>query len=415
MTFKRSTRFRTWSPAVLVLALVGGHVLGSALARALAYKRGPQFARSHSGDIIHNASEAIISTDETQTIVLVNPSAAAMFATGAEEMHGSALSRFIYPLPTAPSDLSPAYFGDVAGRAGRRATDYAVTGIRASGETFPLEGSVSTMVEGGKTINTIILRDVTERQQVQEKLSRSHAQLRQLSAALQTVREEERAHIARELHDDLGQLLASLRMDLNLLQKEPANSGAAARLMRGMEENLLTAINSLRRIATNLRPRALDEGGLFFALQGLRDEFIERHGVACALFADEAELSLDDGASTAIFRIVQEALTNIARHAQATSVTMYLYRIDGQLLISIRDDGRGIQASDMEKAQSLGLIGMRERVWGMQGEISVSADEPPGTRIDIVLPLPARALDEASSTERLLAAERARPSTLPPC
>ena len=355
MTFKRFSRLRGWRTGVFVLGFVGGQLL----ARARANSKGPRFAQSHSRDIIHNASEAIISTDESQTVMLVNPSAAAMFATTVEAMQGSHLSRFINPLPTASRDATPAYFGDGAGRVGRRATDYAVTGVRASGETFPLEGSVSSTVEGDKLINTIILRDVTERQQVQEKLSRSHAQLRQLSAALQTVREEERAHIARELHDDLGQLLASLR-----------------------------------RIATNLRPRALDEGGLFFALQGLRDEFVQRHGIACTLFADEAELRLDDAASTAIFRIVQEALTNIARHAGAASVTMYLYRIDGQLLISIRDDGRGIRPSDLEKAQSLGLIGMRERVWGMQGDITVSADEPPGTCIDIVLPLPlpARAL-----------------------
>ena len=391
MTFKRFSRLRGWRTGVFVLGFVGGQLL----ARARANSKGPRFAQSHSRDIIHNASEAIISTDESQTVMLVNPSAAAMFATTVEAMQGSHLSRFINPLPTASRDATPAYFGDGAGRVGRRATDYAVTGVRASGETFPLEGSVSSTVEGDKLINTIILRDVTERQQVQEKLSRSHAQLRQLSAALQTVREEERAHIARELHDDLGQLLASLRMDLNLLQQDALNSGGASdRLMEGMEGNLLTAIASLRRIATNLRPRALDEGGLFFALQGLRDEFVQRHGIACTLFADEAELCLDDGASTAIFRIVQEALTNIARHAGAASVTMYLYRIDGQLLISIRDDGRGIRPSDLEKAQSLGLIGMRERVWGMQGDITVSADEPPGTRIDIVLPLPlpARAL-----------------------
>ncbi len=396
MIFKRTSRFRNWRTAFFVLGFVGGQLL----ARALANSRGPRFAQSHSRDIIHNASEAIISTDESQTVVLANPSAAAMFATTVETMQGSHLSQFIHPLPTASRDATPAHFGDGAGRAGRRATDYAVTGVRASGEKFPLEGSVSSTVEGDKLINTIILRDVTERQQVQEKLSRSHAQLRQLSAALQTVREEERAHIARELHDDLGQLLASLRMDLNLLQKEAAEAaetaqaepgGNSARLMAGMEDNLLTAIHSLRRIATNLRPRALDEGGLYFALQGLRDEFVQRHGVACALFADEAELRLDDGASTAIFRIVQEALTNIARHAGATSVTMYLYRIDGQLLISIRDDGRGISAADMEKAQSLGLIGMRERVWGMRGEITVSGDDPPGTRIDIVLPLPEKA------------------------
>jgi signal transduction histidine kinase len=195
---------------------------------------------------------------------------------------------------------------------------------------------------------------------VQQKLARSHNQLRQLSAALQTIREEERAHIARELHDDLGQLMASLR-----------------------------------RIATNLRPRALDEGGLFFALKGLCADFVERYAIPCELFADEAELRLDDAASTAIFRIVQEALTNIARHADATRVTMNLYRIDHQLLLTIRDDGRGIQAEDMEKAESLGLVGMRERVWAMNGEISISSDEPPGTRIDIVLPVPGQAPETA--------------------
>jgi signal transduction histidine kinase len=154
-----------------------------------------------------------------------------------------------------------------------------------------------------------------------------------------------------------------------------------------MEANLLTAITSLRRIATNLRPRALDEGGLYFALHGLRDDFVERHNIPVALFADEAELRLDDAASTAIFRIVQEALINIARHANASHVTVNLYRLNGDLLIQIRDDGRGIRAEDMEKAESLGLIGMRERVWAMNGDISISSDEPPGTRIEIVLPL----------------------------
>jgi signal transduction histidine kinase len=154
-----------------------------------------------------------------------------------------------------------------------------------------------------------------------------------------------------------------------------------------MEQNLLTAITSLRRIATNLRPRALDEGGLYFALQGLRDDFVERYGIPCTLLADENELRLDDAASTAIFRIVQEALTNIARHADASNVTMNLFRLNGDLLVTIRDDGRGIRPEDMEKAESLGLIGMRERVWAMNGEITVSADEGPGTRIDVVLPV----------------------------
>jgi PAS domain S-box-containing protein len=382
MNEKRSYRSRGWSVAGFALGLVGGHILG----RSEAARRAAEAADGASRRIVHNASDAIIAADETNTIVLANPAAASLFATTVEDMLGSPLSRFV-PAPSGSGEAPPDFFHAGSGRAGRRATDYAVAGVRANGQQFPIEGSISGAPHDGSTMYTIILRDVTDRHQVQQKLARSHDQLRQLSAALQTIREEERTHIARELHDDLGQILASLRMDLNLLQGARGNTPDALRLMKGMEDNLLTAIASLRRIATNLRPRALDEGGLYFALQGLREAFVERHGIRCALFADEAELRLDDAASTAIFRIVQEALTNIARHADAGNVTMNLYRLNGELLITIRDDGRGIRAEDMEKAESLGLVGMRERVWAMNGEITVSSDEPSGTRIDIVLPL----------------------------
>ena len=345
-----------------------------------------------SRQIVNQVSEAIISADQSNTIVMANPAAAALFGTTVEQMVGSPLGRFIEaPINTAapvpdragePVDL----FRPGSGRAGRRASDYAVTGLRRDGARFPIEGSIAR-ANADAPFYTIIMRDVSQRRRVQEKLTRSHDQLRQLSAALQTIREEERTHIARELHDDLGQLLASLRMDLTLLQQANGTPRDSLRLMHGMEDNLLTAITSLRRIATNLRPRALDEGGLYFALQGLRDDFVERYGMPTTLLADEAELRLDDAASTAIFRIVQEALTNIARHAEATRVTMNLFRLNSDLLITIRDDGRGIRPEDMEKAESLGLIGMRERVWAMQGEITISTDEPQGTRIDIVLPL----------------------------
>ena len=347
---------------------------------------------SASHQIVNHVSEAIISADQSNIIVMANPAAAALFGTTVDQMVGSPLGRFIEApadIPThAPDDAREPvdFFRPGSGRAGRRSTDYAVTGVRDDGERFRIEGSISR-ANPGAPFYTVVMRDVSERHRVQDKLSRSHDQLRQLSAALQTIREEERTHIARELHDDLGQLLASLRMDLTLLQQADGTPRDSLRLMRGMEANLLTAITSLRRIATNLRPRALDEGGLYFALQGLRDDFVERYAIPTTLLADEAELRLDDAASTAIFRIVQEALTNIARHAEATRVTMNLFRLNGDLLITIRDDGRGIRPEDMEKAESLGLIGMRERVWAMNGEITISADEPQGTRIDIILPL----------------------------
>jgi PAS domain S-box-containing protein len=378
MNPSRRLRSFRWPAACFVFGLAAGRMLS---------RRAPQEPDTvpASRQIVHHASEAIISADLANTIVMANPAAASLFGTSVEQMLGSPLDRYIQA-PSADPEGPAEFFGAGSGRAGRRATDYAVTGLHANGHHFPVEGSISRP-SSGAAYYTVIMRDVSDRQRVQEKLSRSHDQLRQLSAALQTIREEERTHIARELHDDLGQILASLRMDLNLLQQTDGTPSDSLRLMHGMEQNLLTAITSLRRIASNLRPRALDEGGLYFALQGLREDFVERYGIPCALLADEAELRLDDAASTAIFRIVQEALTNIARHAGATSVTMNLFRLNGDLLVTIRDDGVGIRPEDMEKAESLGLIGMRERVWGMRGEISISAEAPTGTRIDIVLPL----------------------------
>jgi PAS domain S-box-containing protein len=380
MKQRRSARPRGRGLAMFALGLLSGRWLARFDADGAG--DGPTH---HSRRIVHNAGEAIIAADETSRIVLANPAAAAMFGVTAQQMQGSPLSRFVQA-PAADVENPLGYF-QADGRAGRRGTDYAGTGLRANGEPFAIEGSIVDTLQDGRTVYTIILRDISERQRVQRKLARSHDQLRQLSAALQTIREEERTHIARELHDDLGQLLASLRMDLTLLREVCPAAPNAGRLIDGMDGNLLTAITSLRRIATNLRPRALDEGGLYFALQGLREDFTLRHGIACELLADEAELRLDDQASTAIFRIIQEALTNIARHARASLVTMNLYRINGELLITIRDDGRGIREEDLEKAESLGLVGMRERVWALRGEISISADEPPGTRIDIVLPV----------------------------
>jgi len=375
---RQRLRSTAWAATCFLIGLAAGRRLGCE-------PSGDPDTVPASRQIVQDANDAIVSADGSYTIVMANPAAAALFGTTVEAMIGSPLARFVESAKAEPEELLE-YFRAGSGRAGRRSTDYAVTGLRADGQRFPIEGSISRANEGAP-FYTVIMRDVSERKRVQEKLTRSHDQLRQLSAALQTIREEERTHIARELHDDLGQILASLRMDLTLLQQADGTSEDSLRLMAGMEQNLLTAIASLRRIATNLRPRALDEGGLFFALQGLRDDFVERYNIPTTLLADEAELRLDDSASTAIFRMVQEALTNIARHAEASAVTMNLFRSNSELLITIRDDGRGIRPEDMEKAESLGLIGMRERVWAMNGEISITSDEPPGTRIDIVVPV----------------------------
>ena len=381
----------TFSRSTLQLAAIASALL---LAGRLAWRLAtPLFKlamaeQNRSRSIIQHASDAIITTDDRQRILLANPSAAAMFGTTVAAMEGAQLKQFIPREQQAPADTDLHYFGATGIRLptrGRRASDYVVTGLRASGQLFPLEGSVSSVAENGHQLHTIILRDVTERKLVQQKLEQSHTQLRELSAALQTIREEERTHIARELHDDLGQLLAALRVNLALLRQQP-NRSEAAKLMADMDALLLTAITSLRRIASNLRPRALDEGGLYFALESLRLEFSRRHGIACLLDANEGDLILNDTYSTAIFRIVQEALTNIARHAQASEVRLELRRSETSLQLKIHDNGRGIAEQDMDKASSFGLVGMRERVWALHGDITIASNG--GTLIAISLPLP---------------------------
>lgn len=349
--------------------------------------------------IIDNANDAIISIDSRQIILHANAAAARLFDDTPAAMCGMPLGHYILrDLRTLGSlgthDGDPP-FDDISLElrlTGRRATDYTLTGRRSDGAMFPLEGSLSSMQEDGQSVFTIIVRDISARQQMHEQLARSFSQLRELSSALQTIREEERKHIARELHDDLGQLLATLRVDLTLVRQHTDTTASLQALLHSMDGLLVTAITSLRRIASNLRPRALDEGGLYFALQKLRHDFLLRRAIHFDLLADEADLVLDDARSTAIYRIVQEALTNIARHAEASHITIALHRIDSSLAITIQDDGRGIAEHDLEKTTALGLLGMRERVWGLNGNIHIGTDsELGGTRIEISLPMHAEA------------------------
>jgi signal transduction histidine kinase len=139
-----------------------------------------------------------------------------------------------------------------------------------------------------------------------------------------------------------------------------------------------------------LRPRALDEGGLYFALQTLQKEFSHRHGVHCDMEADEEQLILDDERSTAIFRIIQESLTNVARHAKAATVNIKFARDEKEISLTISDNGRGIEEGALNKSRSFGLVGMRERVKAMNGEFKVSSEIDRGTTLQIKIPLPSQ-------------------------
>lgn len=236
-----------------------------------------------------------------------------------------------------------------------------------------------------------IARDVTEKMIAQEELARSHAAWKQLSTALQTFGEIERKRIAHELHDDLAQLLATSRMDLALLKQEVAQSLSFQQRVAALDQLLGTSIVALRRIATELRPSALDEGSLYFALKCYLKQFSKKEGVTCELIADESELVLDELCSTAIFRMIQEALFNIGRFTQVKKIKVLLCRDGKNLSILIEYEecsmGRQTLNENEEEERSLYLLAMRERVYGLNGVMDMFGKPEKGMTLLITIPM----------------------------
>jgi PAS domain S-box-containing protein len=338
--------------------------------------------------IIDNATDAIITVDEAGTIVLANPAAAAMFRITQAQMAGSAMQSLL------PARLRPDYHAYVRNYAKVKFShakcncEYDVAGLRSTGDEFPMEASISAMVEQDQRYTILILRDITERKRAQEALAHSNRELTRLSNALQTVREEERKNIARKLHDDLGQLLATICNDVAVLQQQVEDSSSLPReRLDNMGLLLSDSVASLRRIAADLSPLALEEGGLFFALQRLRKDFILRHRLRCELITEESELCMPVQYATNLYRVVEEALNNVARHANAREVVICVERRAGLLTLVIEDDGRGMDAADVGKVRTAGLLDMRARVKSMQGQMAVAGRPGQGTRIDITIPM----------------------------
>ena len=340
--------------------------------------------------IIETAIDGIITIDKMQKIIIINPAAATMFGHTVASLQGKSLEVVIPNRHRKNHGAHIDQFGKTGStkrQMGAIFDDFYVTGLHTDGTEFPIEASISSALENGERTYTVIFRDITERKNARDKLALYHTQLSQLSSALQSIREEERKHIARELHDDLGQLLAALRMDLSLLQRDELLTEKTKKTVHSMDQLTLTSITTLRRIASDLRPRALDEGGLFYALKTLQKDFSNRHHIDCELIADEEQLVLDDAHSTAIFRVIQESLTNVARHAGASEVQIKFQRDATSIKFSIHDNGRGIDDEDMKKTRSFGLVGMRERIKAMQGTFTVTSSPGNGTHLEICLPL----------------------------
>lgn len=229
-------------------------------------------------------------------------------------------------------------------------------------------------------------QDITELKRHEEELLQSRQNLRELAAYHDKVREQERTRIAREIHDELGQYLTALRMDAAMLKiRFGAGNPELESHAEGMKQTIDTTIGVVRHLATSLRPGALDMG-LVSAAEWLLSGFEERTGIACRLYAPQESLALDEERGTAAFRILQESLTNIARHAQATRVEVRIERVDDVLEMDIRDDGAGFDNAEVRSRKTFGLMGMRERALQFGGESRFDSVPGAGTIVRIRIP-----------------------------
>ena len=259
----------------------------------------------------------------------------------------------------------------------------------------------------GKIIAVIeMVRDVTERKRAEEVLRRSrdeleilvrertaeltrmNDQLRNLSVHLQKAREDERTRISHEVHDELGQSLTALKLDLSFLRKRlPKGQRSVIEKAVSMADLVEATIQSVKRISTDLRPGMLDHLGITAAIEWQSEEFAKRTGISCRIASEPEEISLDKDRTTTVFRIFQEILTNVARHAKATKVTVLLRVQSDGLMLEVMDNGKGITESQVSDPKSLGLIGIRERVNDWGGSLAISGSRNKGTTVTVRIPL----------------------------
>jgi len=273
-------------------------------------------------------------------------------------------------------------------RTGIEARDVEVVMERPDGSCITVIVNIVPLRNGdGELIGAMnCFQDITERKRAQEELQHSFGQLRALAGRLQIVREEERQRVAREIHDQLGQNLTAIGINLSSFTHDlaPDKKQQSAALLKLIDQT----IESVRRISTELRPRILDERGLIAAIEWAAQEFQRRTRTKCQLDLPQADIVIDQEVATALFRILQESLTNVARHANATQANVRLAKLDGSLALEIHDNGKGISEEQLSADSSLGILGMRERALLLGGELAITGAPGKGTTVRIRIPEP---------------------------
>jgi len=364
----------------LAIFLIGKLLRKEEMAKALS------MANDRYQHTVDSVMDAIVAVDESMAIQLFNPAAEAMFGLKASDVIGQSLDILI------PERLRTGHSSHVSGFSkdgvGSRAMapQLEIIGLRSDGTEFPIESTISHTLIAGEHQMTAVLRDVTEQRRSVLEMKAANKQLRKLSAALESVREEERTRISRELHDDLGQQLTGIKLSLGWLRGRLKDGRTALPdTVDEMRYMLDAAIASVRRISTELRPVILDDLGFGEAVAWLTAEFFKHSEIKCTLNLPAASLIKADALSTALFRIVQEALTNVVRHSQATEISIELLEVGDYLVLSIKDNGQGL--GDTPRKEGIGLVSMRERANAVGGSFTFTSAPGEGATIKVSMPL----------------------------
>ena len=356
-------------------------ILRDVTERVQAEQEQQRMAQRLSG-LLDSAMDGIITVDEEEKIVLYNRAAEKIFGWPGREAMGRPLDVLLPERYRAAHHEHIRRFAATGVTSRRMGGTAVIYGLRASGEEFPMEASISQLDTAEGKLFTVILRDVTERVRAQEDLAAFAAQA-------SAIREQEKSRVARELHDELAQSLTALKMDAIWSRDNLRDDAEGVRSkLEEMLAMLDMSVAATRRIAADLRPLVLDDLGLVPAIEWLAQNFSQRTGVACELEADE-ELELQEPYATAVFRIVQESLANVAKHARAREVRVGVLRVGPEVRLSVVDDGVGFDPSAARKPNSLGLAGLRERAQLVRGAVSVRSEPGRGTTVEALIPVPA--------------------------
>jgi PAS domain S-box-containing protein len=352
--------------------------------------REDQEDRARLAAIVESSDDAIIGKTLQGIITSWNEGAERLFGYTADEMIGQPVSRLI---PADRLDEEPDILARL--RRGERVKHFETVRRRKDGSMIDVSLSSSPIRDGcGRIVGASkIARDVSGRKLAEAALEQANEQLRALTARLHEAREEEGIRIARELHDQLGRCLTTMKLDIGWIERMLSSSqapseGAGALLEKAREigQAVDETIFIVRRIAAELRPGVLDDLGLAAAIEWQAQDFQKRSGVVCVLSVPDEDWRISRDQATALFRIFQESLTNVARHARATKVWVHLAEENGAIVLEVEDDGVGISLAQVAERHSLGLLGMRERAAVFGGTVEIAGARGKGTAVMVRVP-----------------------------